>query len=1339
MLTVTFRAADPADVAAPLPLSVVAIVDYTRTVSDGETSTVYATQREIQLSNTAMGSLTVDDYDGPRTVRAAVRSASGDILLPTRDVAVAAQDGGFAGEVAFITAEVKTMRDSVAKAPAPAAYAVRSGQFVVLDNSDMDFARRRLLVGLCPGPELATLKTALKDVLPKKLDAADVALLGALGVVQLHWVKLGLDGGFDFQLPAKGTETGWVWVLTGAEPWIGLQEDIIADERAEVVITLAPAQGGGAGADGKKILPQDVSEAELLRNADLFGDDPGTSCQPFQNRYRILSERTIHSILRVEQPEIGGEPSVTVQPPMFIDPPRVAELPSVRALAARPGFFARLDNAARVLVGQPAAAAPANLAALRTRLGERLRWVRQRSRGRQTMDAAHPAEWEGDASIYQATSVARGHILEFRVRWRSNGYSLGNVAHSLTLAPRQVKRITMVDWSRREATSRTERTTQRDELEQTTARDRDYTDVVSSQLNEWSKGGSNSSQTGAAGGIGFALGPVVIGGGAAHGRASADSWQKGGRTATAQEEQSLRDAVRQFGDSLRQLESTVVQETTQEETAIGVSEIIRNPNYCHALTIVYHEILRHLRIDTELVGVRECVFVPFAIRPFTVERALRWRDEIRARLIDRDMLWVMRYLEDIMDDFASSSIPAGPRATHPITYVSGSLFLQLSIERPRNDAADAFVEQNWLPLTRFLGMSPLTAFARLRARVEAERERVFQQEMAPQIASQWVNTLTIQAGGIPLAGMDFALATKYRPNGVVRVDFSLAPGTLLTRNQLQQLHVMATQALPSGSVANLQRVTVNYHTAMFQHQAASASVLDDLVDPATGAPDTLGASKFLQTDAFERQDLRTVIRAGAERLVNHLNEHVEYYHKTIWWHLDRDKLYMLLDGFFVPGGDGRSIASVVERAPMAILGNALVFRVAAGAFIGTDAHKSPEDLFDYYRPSDLVSEPLRVSLPTSGLYAQALKDPCQACEEHFGTTDWVLSDREPELETIGVEGLRTRRAEPPGVTPAPMGPTLINMPAVPEAPAPAGFADLLRAVTTANAFRDMAGLAQTQANAAAAMQQAATLASDFGSKAVEVRRAEGATQQAPQKLANIERAKAGNLIDDKEATEQAKQTLGDMHAREPERLTAEQPVQQILQRAAGGGGSIAVKRGMESVEMTDAGASFTYSVPDDVPLVAQPTGMTCWAAVGTMMLSWRDQVSYTIQAAMDIAGANWRALFDAGSGLPAAQHQQYAADCGMTVEAPQSYTVEGVKALLEDYGPIVVITDEQPGPNWAIHARVVIGIYGDGTHDGTFLKINDPNGGRSYDERFSSFAQKFEEVAGAPRFQVMHF
>ena len=124
---------------------------------------------------------------------------------------------------------------------------------------------------------------------------------------------------------------------------------------------------------------------------------------------------------------------------------------------------------------------------------------------------------------------------------------------------------------------------------------------------------------------------------------------------------------------------------------------------------------------------------------------------------------------------------------------------------------------------------------------------------------------------------------------------------------------------------------------------------------------------------------------------------------------------------------------------------------------------------------------------------------------------------------------------------------------------------------------------------------------------------------------------------------------------------------------------------------------------------------------------------------MDIAGATYRAMFDANKGLQAADHEAFAEACGMKGEPPMCYTVSGLRGLIELYGPLIVIADEAPGDLWAIHARVVRGIYGDGTVDGTFLRINDPAGGRQYTESFRAFSRKFEEVADAPRLQIMHF
>lgn len=79
----------------------------------------------------------------------------------------------------------------------------------------------------------------------------------------------------------------------------------------------------------------------------------------------------------------------------------------------------------------------------------------------------------------------------------------------------------------------------------------------------------------------------------------------------------------------------VVQEVTQNEEVTGTVEVVRNINYAHSLTVIYHNILRHLRVDTEFAGARECLFVPFAMKPFTMQRVYRWRETLGSVLKNR--------------------------------------------------------------------------------------------------------------------------------------------------------------------------------------------------------------------------------------------------------------------------------------------------------------------------------------------------------------------------------------------------------------------------------------------------------------------------------------------------------------------------------------------------------------------------------------------------------------------------------------------------------------------------------------------------------------------------------
>jgi hypothetical protein len=1102
---------------------------------------------------------------------------------------------------------------------------LRAGRFVRFNDRLPDFSGYRLFVApVRPAdlaeealnPQPAAARTLLGREGEGDIDDFEVIALDPASVDAATATALGFrdatvraDGAFEFSLPIEGDEIGWVWMLVGSRSFAGYQVDRMPTEPRTGIIIILPIAPAGAGdpaghGAGEAVgphpsgtLPLNFDEQQLIENPLQFGDDPGRNCLPFENPQRILGERRFFTVLRVDQPDIGAESSLVISHPIVLD-----LAPPLRSRALASEFTPNqarqsgdtteiLSRSFRIAAISEAIADPASRvrALLEKNVGETIRnrwrdWIRTRARQRALVSARNPIEWEGDPTLYQASSVAGGHILEWRVQWRSNGYSLGDVAHTLTLAPRQTRRIAKVSWRRRELAVRREITEARDEVSQATFRERDYSEAVQSSLSEWSKGGSKSSTTGAAGGFGLALGPVVIGGGAAHGSSASSSWQSGGRRVAASEEQSLRDAIRQFGESVRRVESTIVTEVQQAEEVEGVSEVIRNVNYCHALTVLYHEILRHYRVDTGFAGLRECLFVPFSITPFDIHKALKWRDKLRQGMLARHLRWALDRLDEVATAWVDSDVHPGRRSQHPINYLTGALFVRLSLERPRDkgetEAEEAYLKL-WTRLSPILGVSVNTILQRIRRR-EIDAEAYFQREIAPTMAAKWADRLRIAVGGVVLENADFTLASEYRYGGTVRIDFTVPIEKQYTRENFQQITISASDPLPIGSVANLNRISLRYFTDHFDTTAESVRASNDINKVDTGDADPQGALAFLPLTNWEQQDFRRVIEDAVDELIVHLNSNLVYYHKVCWWLMDRDELYLLLDGFIAPYGrrfedgvwvedTGRSIASVVEREPIGILGNTLVFRVAAGVFLGVGDHPRPETAHDYYFDSEQRSMPLRVSLTSEGLYAQALMDACVACEEHFGSTDWVLSDKDPELESL-VDQLDSRRASPEGLTPTPLPETIISLQNAPAAPDPTGLGSILQAVTKSDAFRDMAGLAGTQANALGALNTAAGLAQGFGQMAVDFQKSKQATSDAKHKLSNIKQAQNQGLIDEAEAKRQAAQVLSEQNMTPASTsLTQEAPLTQGLHNAGQNGQPIEVMRttprGVEMVKI----------------------------------------------------------------------------------------------------------------------------------------------------------------------------
>ena len=88
----------------------------------------------------------------------------------------------------------------------------------------------------------------------------------------------------------------------------------------------------------------------------------------------------------------------------------------------------------------------------------------------------------------------------------------------------------------------------------------------------------------------------------------------------------------------------------------------------------------------------------------------------------------------------------------------------------------------------------------------------------------------------------------------------------------------------------------------------------------------------------------------------------------------------------------------------------------------------------------------------------------------------------------------------------------------------------------------------------------------------------------------------------------------------------------------------------------------------DVPLIPQSTSMSCWAASMAMVMSWYNQASFDPERiAQNPGGPSYMPSFR--NGLD--PNDRYILERnGFTLDYPQCYTFEAVKAMLRSFGPI---------------------------------------------------------------------
>ncbi|MEQ9502856.1 MAG: hypothetical protein RIT81_38655 [Deltaproteobacteria bacterium] len=814
-------------------------------------------------------------------------------------------------------------------------------------------------------------------------------------------------------------------------------------------------------------------------------------------------------------------------------------------------------------------------------------------------------DWERAPQRYQATTASLGHLLHYKQSWHADGYSLGDLVHSLPLAPCQMKRVAVLDWDRRERSRRDEDLVVSEELLAELVRDRDIREALATLLTQRMDAGSVATNATGSVTAGAFVGPLFLGASGGMSSSSSSTWQNSARRLGSEYSNRLQDRTMQAQSVLRSLRSTVVQTLGENEQVEATTEVVGNHNHCHALTVQYFEVLRHFVIRQELEAVEECLFVPLRVihpewgenffrdgfRPPTEDHLeeLAFRTGLRRLLRYRDALIPALRAKGYYD--AEATITAAERvqrqmqdriaiADMPISWIEGTIGVEFSLARPKAESEDAWLEtilnvlpegdhdlqEGWKLLTELrkaLGTAQtegLTIDTSEDVDVRAELmrmyreslaawERKFEDEITPVIIQRFLETLVLsvkvgdhsvdlQASFSPVSsyerGEPLRVAVAIGKN--LQADPELEGATRKTLGTLTIHSRSARAVVPAGSQVTLRWSSFGYRTREAAHAGlmplASGGHLPLATINDQGAQ-TRPVAQLVPRPITQREarDPDEPDLNAARDLLDHIASDLTYYHHAIWSALDDDERYMILDSIEAPNAGGRSVAQVTRNEVLGIVGNALVLPVAPGVQLDPDLEfENPDDALEelrgHYAPIT-PPPPMRFTVPTKGVFAEAVMGHCNACEKKDEARFWRWNESPCPDEPTPIQPLDTtsRRAAPPNLTPSPLPAPIVQIQNAPDAPAPTGIAPGVAAIMRGDAFTDRTGLAATQQASASALNASLGASENAARIAATLAQSQHASENLDKLMAAIDSAEADGRISTGRAQELRGQLL----------------------------------------------------------------------------------------------------------------------------------------------------------------------------------------------------------------------
>lgn len=613
---------------------------------------------------------------------------------------------------------------------------------------------------------------------------------------------------------------------------------------------------------------------------------------------------------------------------------------------------------------------------------------------------------------------AEGVILYQEQGWFARGLSLGNLLHSVALAPGEVTQIAMTHWNHSTRATDSETETQVDTAAESDLQDRAVSEIQHAATAEHASGGSTAASFSATEQASVSGLFVSAAAASSQSVSTAVSYNDAGKDMLMTANQAVNATTQRHAEAARTRRASVVREVSQSEDETLTTRVLANYNHMHALTVMYFEVVEVFDLKTRVVDAERVVFLPFKVREVT-ELIPRYR----AILIDAAMRAGKPALAEAMRHYRESEGAAAERGK------------QLEERLARLAQADAADQAR---IDKIDG-----ELAGLVAETAADRK-----VLADGLAAENVRLATLQdetaqrhalAAG-PMAaffGIQLRQAFEHERAGI-------AAAVQAARQRLEQFD--AALRTRRGALQNEKdRLTAAVRARAGERELieATQSLLRPRSDPSAPGP---------------------------------FDDHRLYFNQAVWLSLSPGDVLALARRYH----RGQLLSTQIDPAPVAITGTYVGYKWRIADPVAAVAFKRQfVEPFVGDPKRELATAQATIAVPTGGVFGEAVLGQAVSAEKIDLSRFWhwkdsmipILPPRMKPLQaaTPGVQDLNAR--------PTGLDPTSAKLGALQDLPAPSGFNALAEAMRS-QMFRDLSGQDLVKAIGEATAKHAADAAAN---------------------------------------------------------------------------------------------------------------------------------------------------------------------------------------------------------------------------------------------------------------------